>query len=185
MTKIKDVLVSLKAMTSSDVTDEYLSWLSDPKINKHLEVRFNIPSKAEAIDFVRGFDHKVAYMFLICDTTANLDIGTAIIRVDPNNRTASWGYLIGNIDYWGTNAGVDAIYLLMNFTFDVLNLRKVSGGAHITNTGSIFNFYKMGFVQEGRLRAAALVNGIETDVLLFRMLKSEWIEFRKRLEASA
>jgi len=30
-----------------------------------------------------------------------------------------------------------------------------------------------------------LVNGIETDVLLFRMLRSEWIEFRKRLEASA
>ena len=182
---LKGVVVSLKTMLPSDVTEEYLSWLSDPKVNKHLEVRFKIPSKAEAISFVKGFDHKSSYMFLIYDTIKDTSIGTATLRVDTNNQTAVWGYLIGNLAYWGSKAGVESIQLLLNFAFDELCVRKVSGAAHVSNIGSAFNFKKMGFVQEGRLRAGGLVDGKETDLLQFGILKAEWLERRKRLGASA
>src|SRR3990172_8832325 len=37
-------LVHLRPLTVADVSPAYLEWLCDPEVNRHLEVRFSIPS---------------------------------------------------------------------------------------------------------------------------------------------
>jgi ribosomal-protein-alanine N-acetyltransferase len=166
---------SLRTMTAEDVTDEYLSWLSNERINKYLSVRYNIPSKEEAIVNVARYDQKTRFMFTICDNKSDKFIGTISLNIDPDYKIASYGYLVGDQKYWGTKAAVEAISMLLDFAFEELNLRRVWGGAFIPNIGSIFNFKKLGFTQEGRLRASGLIDGKEVDSLVFGILKSEWL----------
>ncbi len=166
----------LKTMTPADVSKDYISWLNDEKINQFLEVRHNIPSMEEAVSFVNKYNNKSNFMFAICEIKSTKMIGTITLNLDVHNKSASYGYLIGDKLFWGTKAAVEAISLLLDFAFFELDLRRVWGGAYIHNIGSIFNFKKLGFVQEGRQRAVGLINGKEIDSLLFGLLKSEWIK---------
>jgi RimJ/RimL family protein N-acetyltransferase len=166
----------LRTMSSDDVTDEYLSWLADERINKYLSVSFDIPNKEEALINLARYDEKKLFMFAICDFQTNKFIGTISLNIDkPFYKTASFGYLIGDLDYWGKNASIEAVSMLLDFAFKELKLRRVWGAAVILNTGSIFNFKKLGFIQEGRLRKSAFIGGCEFDELLFGILKSEWL----------
>lgn len=177
---LKSENFSLSTMTAADVTDEYISWLNDKKINQFLEVRHKVPTREEGIAFVQKFDQKSSFMFAIRENINQKMIGTITLSVDLYNKTASYGYLIGDCNFWGSKAAVEAISLLLNFAFDEIKLRKVTGGAYLGNIGSIFNFKKMGFVQEGRLRAAGVIDEKEVDILLFGILKSEWLERKNR-----
>jgi RimJ/RimL family protein N-acetyltransferase len=166
----------LRTMNFDDVTDQYLSWLANERVNKYLSVRYNIPSKEEALVNLARYDEKKMFMFAICDNTTSKFIGTISLNIDkPFYKTASFGYLIGDLEYWGKNAAIEATSMLLDFAFNELNLRRVWGAAVILNTGSIFNFKKLGFIQEGRLRASAFIDGFEFDELLFGILKSEWL----------
>jgi RimJ/RimL family protein N-acetyltransferase len=167
---------SLRAMCYDDVTDEYLSWLSDEIVNKFLSVRYNIPSKNEALLNLARYDKKNLFMFAIIENGTSKFIGTISLSIDkPFYKTATFGYLIGNKEYWGKNAAIEAITMLLDFAFKSLNLRRVWGGAVILNTGAISNFKKLGFSQEGRFRQSALIDGQQLDELMFGILKSEWL----------
>lgn len=175
MIYLKGKIFSIRTMTSEDITDDYLSWLNNEKVNKYLTVRNNIPSKESSITNLKKYDQKNMFMFVIFENTTNKLIGTISLNIDkPCFKTASFGYLIGDINYWGTVAAKEAISLLLDFAFGTLELRRVWGGAATSNIGAIFNFKRLGFTHEGRWRSSIIVDGNELDELLFGILKSEW-----------
>lgn len=174
----------LKTLTQSEVTDDYLSWLHDKEVNRFLEVRHHPPSREEAMAFIASFDGVHRYFFGIF-TNESRFIGTLTLSIDAGNKSASYGYLVGDKAYWGTRAGVEAVTLMLNFAFETLLIRRVWGGAYVTNIGSIFNFKKLGFTQEGRQRAAGLLDGKEVDSIIFGILKKEWEDFKNKKEQNA
>ncbi len=61
-------------------------------------------------------------------------------------------------------------------------MRKVWGGVYIGNIGSIFNFKKLGFSQEGKQRDHGLVDGKPMDNLIFGILNEEWTIKRESID---
>src|SRR5690606_2170787 len=118
-------------MAEQDVTEDYISWLNDPEINRFLEVKYNIPNIEEAKKFVRSFEDTPHSFFGIFDKEKSKMVGTISLRVDLHHKIASYGYLIGEKKYWGSSAAVEAIALMMDLAFYDLKLRKVWGGAYL------------------------------------------------------
>ena len=170
----------LRSLVKKDLSKEYFSWLKDQKVNQFLDVRFSLPNKKQAEANLEKYDNKTSFFFGVFDKKNNKFIGTVTLQIDFFNNLAYYGYLIGEKSYWGTNAGIDSIALLMDFGFENFKLNKIWGGTPVTNIGSIFNFKKLGFVQEGRLREHAIIEGKKIDSVIFGMLKEDWFKKRKK-----
>ncbi len=164
----------LKTLLPEDVTDKYVSWLNDPEINRFLEVRFIKSTLENTREFIGSFDNNNKYIFGIHSLNNDMHVGNITLYKNTQHNTACFGYLIGEKEYWGRGAALEAITLLLDFAFEKLNIRKVWGGAYLKNIPSIFNFKRLGFLQEARLRKQCLDEDKYYDTLMFGIFKEEW-----------
>ena len=170
----------LRSLIKKDINKEYLSWLKDSEVNQFLEVRFSPPTMKQALERLRKYDNKKNFFFGIFDKQNDKFIGTMSLCVNLIHKTGYHGYLIGEKNYWGKNAAISSLALLLDFAFKKLCLHKIYGQTYINNVVSIFNFKKLGFYQEGRLREHAVLQSKPADILIFGILKNEWLKKRKK-----
>ncbi|SCZ03015.1 GNAT family N-acetyltransferase [Alkaliphilus peptidifermentans] len=98
---------------------------------------------------------------------SDIVIGTAMIfNFDHGAKHAEVGYVFHN-DYWGKGYGTEAVTLMTNFSFDILNLRKLHARVISGNPGSVGVLEKNGFVMEGRLKDFYYIEGVYYDNLIF------------------
>lgn len=97
-----------------------------------------------------------------------------IHNVNHTARTAEFGIVIGNKDYWGQGYGRDATRLMLEYAFRYHNLRRVWLWVHAKNERAIRAYRAAGFVEEGRLRQHMYSNGAYDDVIYMGILRDEW-----------
>ena len=143
----------LKTLLSSDVNQTYFDWICDPEVNKFLEVRLNLPKKLDdLIDYVKTYNNDTSYIWGIYSTQNDQYLGNFAIHVNKYHGVADFGYFVGEKSAWGSSAGLNACALAFDFAFDTLGLRKLWGGVYHKNIGSLFNYKRLGAVQEAKLR---------------------------------
>jgi diamine N-acetyltransferase len=127
----------------------------EKEFDKHLEER-------DKADFVIDVDGVV--------------IGEIGLQSHMNRRAgvASMGVGIYDPEYVGKGYGRDAIMTLLDWSFRILNLRRVSLDTLATNERAIRAYRACGFVEEGRLREHEYVNGAYVDEVVMGVLRSEW-----------
>lgn len=171
----------IQMITKADVNSSYISWLNDPETNKYLEVRHRSISLEEQMDYIDSFDQKEKVIFGIYPVATMEMIGTISLNIDILHNKGVYGYLIGEKEYLGTSAGIDACCLLMDYAFYELKLDKVTGGVYANNIGSLFNFKKLGFVKEGVLKKEYLLDGERVDAAVFALFPDSWSVRRKEI----
>lgn len=92
---------------------------------------------------------------------------------DPFAGTAELGITIGNKAYWGRQYGREALRLLVDYGFDLLNLRRIYLRVHGRNERGIRAYRACGFVEEGRLRQHVWSNGAYDDLLYMAIMRDE------------
>ncbi|MGB0936179.1 MAG: GNAT family N-acetyltransferase [Colwellia sp.] len=152
--------IYLRNVGLQDVNDNYYNWLNDPEVNQFLETRFVVQSKEKIAEFVKcKEDSNSEILLAICDKDNHLHIGN--IKIGPINwyhRRADISLFIGDKNYWGKGVATQAIQLVSQFSFQVLNLNKLMAGAYKNNKGSIKAFQRCGYQIEGNVEDYALVN---------------------------
>ena len=133
----------LETLLHEDVTERYVQWVNDHEVNRFLEVRFSKLDKESTKNYVKSFDNKTRFLFGIYTCKENIHIGNASLNINASHNIAEFGYFVGDKRYWGENAALEACYLLFEFGFNRLGLRKIWGGAYLTNINSIFNHKKI------------------------------------------
>lgn len=104
-------------------------------------------------------------------------IGHCLLHtIDDFARTCQIGIGIGDPAYQGHGYGRDAVRLLLRYAFTMRNLRKVELSVNADNERAIRSYRACGFVDEGRLREHAFVNGAYIDVLCMGILRTEWLQ---------
>ena len=102
-------------------------------------------------------------------------IGSIGLRnVDPVGRSATFGIIIGDLNYHNQGYGTKATKLVLKFAFQELNLNRVELSVFGNNWRAIRVYQKVGFVNEGCLRQAAYRNGQYQDEYRFAILREEW-----------
>ena len=113
-------------------------------------------------------DGKTDEIFLaICLKKDDMHIGN--IKLGPINwvhRFADISLLIGDKNYWGKGIATEAIRLISNFAFKVINLRKVKAGCYASNIGSAKAFEKAGFKREGLIAGLWIIDSKPIDEIL-------------------
>jgi RimJ/RimL family protein N-acetyltransferase len=106
-------------------------------------------------------------------------IGTCgLFGASEIDGTTELGIGIGDKDYWGRGYGREAVALLVEYAFRMLNRRKVWLRVWGNNERGIRAYRACGFVEEGRLRAHAWSDGQFHDLVLMGLLRDAWAASR-------
>lgn len=133
---------------------------------------FSLPKSEELVaGVIRDQDH----VFGIVDLGTDALIGRCMLfDLDWVNRTAMLGIFIGEKACWGQGYGQEAVRLLLDYGFNLLNLNSVMLGAFAFNQRAIHCYERVGFKAIGRRRQARVIAGVKHDVLLMDILAEEF-----------
>ena len=157
----------------------YTKWLNDPKIAAHLGVfSKTISLSAEKKGLEQRAEEGHNYSIVLKDGDQLLG-NISLMEVDYLNRRATLGIFIGEWENHGKGYGLEAIQLLLEYGFSVLNLRNVMLLVHSDNHAAISCYKKAGFSEIGRRRASHSQNGGSVDVVYMDILDSDFYADKK------
>ncbi|MBI5957692.1 MAG: GNAT family N-acetyltransferase [Chloroflexi bacterium] len=102
--------------------------------------------------------------------------------ISPHSRIANLGAHIGEPEYWGGGYGTDGLLLVIDYSFRMLDMRKVWLGTMSINTRVIRQMAKVGFKQEALRRDAVHVDGKFYDEPIYGMFREEWPGYAAMVE---
>ena len=95
-------------------------------------------------------------------------------RLDPTDRRASLAVGILAASALGAGHGTEAVRLVLAHAFSTLGLHRVSVRVLAYNERAIRCYAKCGFIEEGREREAALVDGVWHDDVIMGVLDRDF-----------
>lgn len=165
----------LREVRPSDVNEAYYRWMNDPEVTRYLESRFYPNSLEKLQEYVAAKlgDRDNVFLAIVLKEgdrhIGNVKLGP----IDWIHRVADMGFLIGERSAWGQGYAPEAVRLVAEYAFTVLNLRKVTGGCYETNQGSVRVLEKAGFEREGVRPQHFFSEGRYVDCLLFGKIREE------------
>ncbi|MEP7135206.1 MAG: GNAT family protein [Chloroflexota bacterium] len=122
-------------------------------------------------------ESKNLYYFAVRARADDRLIGKAMLRrIEWTNGNCDLRLGIGAADDRRKGYGAQALKLLLRFAFAELNLFRVSANVPEYNEGAIALLKKFGFVEEVRRRQSLERDGRRWDLLVFGLLKDEWLK---------
>jgi RimJ/RimL family protein N-acetyltransferase len=125
-------------------------------------------------------EHGDSYEMHVRTLADDVMIGfVALYRLRWASGTAEMAIGIGEPAYRGRGYGSDALRLLLNYAFNELNLYRVGLSVMSYNAAAIRAYERAGFVREGAQRGVVLREGRRYDMLLYGILRDEWLNTAK------
>jgi len=125
--------------------------------------------------YLESMSNPGRYGFYIADVKNENVIGIVrLMRVNLVNRSAVAGIFIGDKNIRGKGIGTDATNLLLDFGFNVLNLRNIMTEVFSFNKASLKVCEKCGFKEIGRRRNAIRYGQHEFDEVFLDILDTEF-----------
>ena len=131
---------------------------------------------AKLIDeIMRDVDRGTLFKWGIALNTNDAVIGTTtLFNLDLDNGRAEIGYALAR-DFWGQGYMSEALQALLEYSFELLRLRRLEADVDPRNDASIRTLERLGFKREGFLRERWHVGGEIQDALFYGLLKREWV----------
>jgi RimJ/RimL family protein N-acetyltransferase len=97
-----------------------------------------------------------------------------LFGIDAVNRSAEVGIFIGVKSRRGAGFGSEALRLLCDYGFNILNLRSIRLKSYAFNERALSAYRKVGFVEAGRFRKAHFYAGQYHDIVLMDLLPEDF-----------
>ncbi|SFJ04430.1 Protein N-acetyltransferase, RimJ/RimL family [Paraburkholderia megapolitana] len=166
----------LRPFTQAD-TDAIFALHSSPYVLRYWDAPpWKTREQAERfIEVCRQFEQEGTGARLAIERAADgVFIGwCGLFRWNPDYRSAKMGYCLDD-SAWGQGFATEAAGAVLQWAFDTLDLNRVQSEADTRNTASGRVLEKLGFVREGTLREACIVNGEVSDSWVYGLLRREW-----------
>ena len=171
--------IYLRAIEPEDYLVSY-QWRNDHKLMKGVvDMPRFISKETERKWVLKAIEENEtgrALRLAICTKEGNKLIGhISLLEIDDHNKTCCVGSLIGDKDYHGKGIMGEARQLIFRYAFSELGMNRISATILADNVASIKAVEKFGYAREGILRQAVFRNGEYRDVVMYSMLKSEFI----------
>jgi len=158
--------------------DFFLKWFNDPEITQYITMYKPMTRDMEE-EWFNNLKHKedAVYFSISINNEEKSDkiIGNcAVQNIDCKNRACSCGITIGEKTYQNKGYGTEAMELLIEYGFNVLNLNRIELSVYEFNSRAFNTYQKVGFVEEGRKRQARYHNGKYQDEIIMAILREEW-----------
>jgi len=160
-----------------DVNDaeKYAEWLNDREIVNFL----SIAAKSISVETERELLHTLSkeHCYGIIDTGTETLIGNiGLHTIDYLNRSAEIGIFIGNKDYWASGYGAEALSLLIDYAYRILNIHNISLKLFDYNERALKCYQAVGFQKIGAIRDGLIRNMEYHNIILMDILPTEFYE---------
>ena len=168
-------IVRLRPLDAGDLDRDW-TWVNDREVTRFLSMRYPI-SRAEEERWLR--DHPPSDfsngVFFAIETRDGVHIGNLnLFQVNPEDRKASLGIIIGAKECWNRGHGTDAVETLLRFAFGEMNLQRIWLTTLEYNERAQACYRKCGFQEEARLRQDAYRHGRYYDFVVMGVLRDEF-----------
>jgi RimJ/RimL family protein N-acetyltransferase len=160
-----------------DLTEVYLQWLNDEEIcafNSHAIFPNSMGKMKEYFNKVQSSNNDVILAIIHSDTGKHIG-NVTLQNINWVYRNAEFAILLGDKDFWGNGYGEEAAILIVQYGFYRLNLHRIYCGTISGNSGMIKLADKLKMKEEGVRRMAVFKNGQYRDVIMYGVLKSEFL----------
>ncbi len=165
---------------------QYVKWLNDIEITQFLRPQMYVDLLNEKKWF-ENVSSNTNYQFAIIDNQNDKLIGNCgIHNLNLFNQTCIVGIFIGDKKNHGKGFGTEAMRLLLDFGFNVLNLHNIALEVFAFNKRAIKSYEKVGFKTIGHHREAVQLGGKRFDIIKMDILPTEFESpfFKKILSSS-
>ena len=150
----------------------FTHWYNDPEVM--FECGFHEPTSLEhELARIRKPDSDSEW-YTITDTHGRLVGETGLLRMWPHWHTTDMSIIIPNPAHQGKGYGGEATRMMLDRAFNHYNFNRVSIGVVGLNTPALKFYDKIGFKQEGIQEQGYFHNGIFSDFIMMRILRSEY-----------
>ncbi len=176
--------IRLRAIERTDIP-RFVRWMNDPEVTQYLLISSPLSFAMEEKWFDEQLQRPPHQGQILGIEVQRADdwvhIGnTGLHDVDLVNRTAEFGIVIGEKEYWNRGYGTQATRLMLKHGFENLNLNRIYLEVFETNPRAMQTYLKAGFTREGVFRQAIFKNGRYIDAIFMSILQSEWMETNKK-----
>jgi [ribosomal protein S5]-alanine N-acetyltransferase len=166
----------LRPLTRADLEGNWSHWLNDPEVTRYM-FRGALPASAESneefYESVRDSPNDLVLAIQAAEDDVHVG-NVGLHRIDWVNRSAEFGILIGEKDYWGRGIGSEATANIVRHGFEQLNLHRIWLGVFADHESAVKVYERIGFQKEGTLREAILRDGETKDQLIMGLLAREF-----------
>lgn len=171
--KIKGERVYLSPINIEDA-EKYTEWLNDLEITINLSMAHNTYTLDQEKEALRSLSAE-GYNFAIVNQEDDQLLGNCgLMNVDLINQIGEVGIFIGNKNFWNKGYGTEAMQLLLDYAFNLLNLNNIELKVYAFNRRAIKCYKKCGFKEIGRRREAHIIAGEKYDELYMDILAAEF-----------
>lgn len=169
---LKNDRIYLRPLRIEDITDEYISGLNDPEVNRFLvNVRQTVQTRETVGEYVIScYESPTAILFgiFIKNDDSKTPIGTVhVSEIDLFHYTASVGICIFAKRAWKKGYAFQALQLVKEYLLNVIGLHYLEAGVYAENTGSIRAFRKGGFRETHRIKNKYRLEDSFAEVIFF------------------
>jgi RimJ/RimL family protein N-acetyltransferase len=175
---IQGTKVRLRALEHDDLP-HFVRWINDPETRRFMVLRYPL-SMTEEEKWWQGFLQRENDHIFAIETKDGAYIGNIGLHdIEPENRRAELGIIIGDKAHWSQGYGTDAVRTLLRWAFEYLNLNRISLRVYDYNERAIGCYQKCGFRHEGTMRQARYTDGQYHDEWIMGVLRDEFLEMQK------
>ena len=137
--------IYLRRLCENDASAEYASWINNQDVNKYLETKKT--TVEELKDYIKKRSESDNCLFFgIFTKETEKHIGNIKLEpIDIKKSIATMGMLIGDKNYWGKGIATEALNLLVEWSFENLDISKIDLGVLKDNKAAIRVYEKSGF----------------------------------------
>ena len=170
--KITGERIYLSPMNKDDV-EIYTKWMNDAEVSVNLgQYTKMITLNSEQKNLESMTSDGQNFAIILNDDTLIGNI--SLFEIDNISRKATVGLFIGEKENRGKGYGTEALRLILNYGFKMLNLHNIMLLVHSDNEQGIACYKKAGFREFGRQREAKFKNGHYFDVVYMDILHTEF-----------
>lgn len=162
--------LELFVLDEADVSEQYVGWLNDSRINQYLESRGVVHTLESTREFVSQARVNASTLFLGIRWGASSEsrrhVGNIKIEINRRHGLGEIGIMIGDSQVWGRGVARNSIDMLCTIAAQQLSIRKATAGCYASNLGSKNAFVRAGFEIEGCRRGHFLLDGQPEDLIL-------------------
>lgn len=173
--KMRGKKVGLAVMEKADLP-KFKKWLNDPKLSLFMREFDSMLADENVLEWYEQSIHDEHQIdFSIVDMEDGELVGACtLIGIDRRNSTAELRIFIGRQKFWNKGYGSEAMVLLLDYAFNVLNLHSVYLKVNSINKNAIRVYEKLGFSMAGKRRQARAYLRRYYDLYFMDMLATEF-----------
>jgi len=167
--------LSFRTFTFADISQEYIDWLNDAKVNKYLETRHVEQTRQSCEVYVKSTEADPnSHFFAVCERATARHIGNVKIGfINPTYKHGQLSFFIGDKSAWGKGFATEIVGAMTEFGFTQLGLEKIEAGCYQQNLAAVNVFLKNNYAIEGFIRGKVVVDGRRSGVVSLGILRHE------------